>query len=827
MELVRRLIKWGETIGPQIRQSRLVKTGLVMVLLFFGLDFFFPVQTNIPYSTIITARDGSILHAFLSRDDKWRMYAELSEITPTLRDAILFKEDKYFRYHPGFNPVSMVRAAGRNLLTGQRTSGASTITMQTVRLLEPRERTYASKLIELFRALQLEVHYSKDEILQLYLNLIPYGGNIEGLKSASLLYFGKPPLLLSLAELTTLTIIPNRPSSLRLGVRNGLVVQERNRWLNRFRTKHLFSETTLNDALNEPLTAYRRDAPQLAPHLSRRLRAANPDSPIIRSSLHPTAQATAERLVQQYANRMQAYNIHNSAVLVVDNQSREVVAYVGSADFGNTFDGGQVDGVQAVRSPGSALKPLLYGLAFDAGIITPKTKLADVPTNFSGYEPDNYDRRFNGPVTAEFALANSLNIPAVALLKEIGTPTLVSTLQKAGFSAIKKQVKDLGLSMILGGCGVTLEEMTQLYAGLANGGRLEGLRFTPPPGPLPLKEEEGVKPSRDTFTSSFFTPSPLFKGPGPGGGVSGVTLLSPEAAYLVTQTLTQITRPDLPNNFDNSYHLPRIAWKTGTSYGRRDAWSIGYNQRYTIGVWVGNFSGVGVAELSGANTATPLLFQLFNVLDYNSPAGWFKAPKLASKLSMRLICPETGDVPGEFCTNPVTDYCIMGVSRYRRCQHRKAVFTNATGTISYCAHCRPNRTDNDTSAVVRRSYPNLSPDVLAFYMSRHIPVETAPPHNPACERVFGEGAGKIGPMITSLNDGSDYFINPKQPADMELSCQTANDVQRVFWYLNDKLYRRAKPTDAVFFTPRPGALKISCADDKGRSSDLRVVIRYE
>lgn len=790
-------------------QSRLVKTGFGVVLLFFGLDFFFPVQTTIPYSTIITARDGSILHAFLSRDDKWRMYAELSEITPTLRDAILFKEDKYFRYHPGFNPVSMLRAAFRNLLTGRRTSGASTITMQTVRLLEPRERTYTSKLIELFRALQLEVHYSKDEILQLYLNLIPYGGNIEGLKSASLLYFGKPPLLLSLAELTTLTIIPNRPSSLRLGTRNALVMQERNRWLNRFRTKRLFSETTLNDALNEPLTAYRREAPQLAPHLSRRLRAANPDVPIIQSSLNPTAQATAERLIQQYANRMRAYNIHNSAVLVVDNQSREVVAYVGSADFGNTFDGGQVDGVRAVRSPGSALKPLLYGLAFDAGIITPKTKLADVPTNFSGYEPDNYDRRFNGPVTAEFALANSLNIPAVALLKEIGTPTMVSTLRKAGFSAIKKQAKDLGLSMILGGCGVTLEEMTRLYTALANGGRLEPLRFTP------------------------LTPAPPTgrRGPGAVRRSDGVNLLSPEAAYLVTQTLTQITRPDLPNNFDNSYHLPRIAWKTGTSYGRRDAWSIGYNQRYTIGVWVGNFSGVGVAELSGANTATPLLFQLFNVLDYNSPAGWFKAPKAASKLSMRLICPETGDIPGEFCTNPVTDYCIMGVSRYRRCQHRKGVFTNAAGTISYCAHCRPDRGESDAtlgaSAVVRRSYPNLSPDVLAFYMSRHIPVETAPPHNPACERVFGEGAGKTGPVITSLNDGSDYFINPKQPAEMALSCQTANDVQTVFWYLNDKLYRRAKPAEAVFFTPRPGALKISCADDKGRSSNLRVVIRYE
>ena len=794
-------------------KRRAVKAVGVALLLFFGVDAVFPVDTAVPYSTIITARDGSVLHAFLSRDDKWRMYAELSDITPDLRNAILYKEDKYFYYHPGFNPVSMLRAAGRNLLMGRRTSGASTITMQTVRLLKPRPRTYRNKLIELFRATQLEVHFSKDEILQLYLNLIPYGGNIEGLKSASLLYFGKPPVLLSLAELTTLTIIPNRPSSLRLGINNAQIVQERNRWLNRFQAAHVYDETIIADALAEPLTAHRRSAPQLAPHLSRRLRSESPGQPIIRSSLNPTTQATTEQLVGNYASRIRINGIHNAAVLIVDNRTREIVAYVGSADFNNTFDGGQVDGVRAVRSPGSALKPLLYGLAFDAGIITPKTKLADVPTNFGGYEPDNYDRRFNGSVTAEFALANSLNIPAVALLKEIGTPALVSTLQKAGFSTVKKQSKDLGLSMILGGCGVTLEEMTRLYVGLANGGNVKALRLSYPTPTLPLKEGEGEDPSGSSL-SSFFKR----RGSGAVRRSNGVRFLSPEAAYLVTNTLTQITRPDLPNNFDNSYHLPRIAWKTGTSYGRRDAWSIGYNQHYTIGVWVGNFSGVGVAELSGANTATPLLFQLFNALDYNSPNGWFQAPAgTSSRLTMRLICPETGDVPGDSCLNPVTDYQIMGVSRHRPCQHRKAVFTNLAGTLTYCPHCQPE------SGWIRRSYSDLAPEVAAFYQSRHIPFEPVPPHNPACERV----SDMAGPLITSLNEGSEYFINPTRPAELELGCQAANDVRVVFWYLNNKLYRKARPTEAVFFRPRPGPLKISCADDRGRHSDLRVVVRAE
>jgi len=768
------------------RWIQCILTVLAGVLL---LDLVFPPRPALPYSTVVTASDSTIIHAFLSRDDKWRMYAETDEITPVLRDAILFKEDKYFFYHPGINPISLVRAMGRNLLTGRRTSGASTITMQVVRLLEPRERTYSNKLIELARALQLELHLSKAEILQLYLNLLPYGSNIEGIKSASILYFGKLPKLLSLAELTTLTIIPNRPSSLRLGLRNERVKQERNRWLRQFLDRGTFSAAAIADAIAEPLTAHRRAAPQQMPHLALRLLREHRQTPVIHTTIQPSVQAAAEQLVQNYVNRVRAYNIHNAAVLIVDNQTMSVLAYVGSADFHNVFDGGQVDGVRAVRSPGSTLKPLLYGLAFDAGLITPKSKLNDVPTNFGGYEPENYDRRFNGPVTAEFALANSLNVPAVKLLRDIGTPIMVSTMQKAGFATVRQQAKDLGLSMILGGCGVTLEELTTLFTGFANGGRVKALNYV----------QQGRK----------------LQG-------TAVPVLTSEAAFLVTNTLTQITRPDLPNNFDNSYHLPRIAWKTGTSYGRRDAWSIGYNQRFTIGVWVGNFSGVGVPELSGANTATPLLFQLFNALDYNSPRGWFRPPTGGpdARLAMRQICPDSGEVPGDSCAARATDYYIMGVSANRHCVHQKIVFTDLAGRMSYCAHCLPEQ------GAVRRSYPNLAPELIAYYTVKRIPYVAIPTHNPACERLFGTGADQK-PLITSPNDGSEYFIDPKSPTEIQLACQAANDVQAVYWYLNDRLIRKATPAEGVFIKPKPGVLKISCVDDRGRHSDIRIVVKVE
>ncbi len=758
----------------QRRVTRVV-AGLLAGLLL--LDLAFPIRTDVPYSTIVTAADGAVLHTYLSRDDKWRLYAQLAEITPVLRKAIIFKEDRYFYYHPGINPVALVRAAGRNLLRGRRISGASTITMQVVRLLQPRERTYVSKLVELLRAFQLEWHYSKDEILQLYLNLIPYGGNVEGLKSASLLYFGKAPQLLSLAEITTLTIIPNRPSSLRLGRYNTRIVQARNGWLRQFGSAGVFPQTVIADALAEPLNARRQTAPQLAPHLCGRLRREFPDTPIITSTLRPAVQQASEQLVQNYVNRVRLLGIQNAAVLVVNNQTGAVEAYVGSADFRNTLDGGQVDGVRAVRSPGSALKPLLYALAFDEGLIMPKSKLNDVPTNFGGYEPANYDQRFNGPVTAEFALANSLNIPAVKLLRDIGTTAMVEKLRLAGFGTVTKQRANLGLSLILGGCGVTLEEMTRLYVALANGGTMKSLQTTP----------------------HAQTP--------------GVSLVSPEAAFLVTNTLTQITRPDLPNNFDNSYHLPRIAWKTGTSYGRRDAWSIGYNRHYTVGVWVGNFSGAGLPELSGANTATPLLFALFNAIDYNSPTGWFKPPK---GLGLRQVCPETGDLPNEFCAGRAIDYHIMGISRTQRCQHLKAIWTDSLEVIAYCLTCKP-------AGAVARFYPNLAPEVIAYYETKRLPYRRIPSHNPACERVFEQGA----PQITSPTANSTYYINAKNPAQLALTCQAENDVRTVYWYLNDKLLRRAAPTEAVFFQPRPSRLKIACADDRGRHSELVIAVLPE
>ncbi len=770
-----------------------------LLLLAFLADHLWPLPPAPQYSPLVLAADGTVLHAYLNPTQKWRMKTELPEITPALQTAIIAKEDRYFHYHPGINPLAMVQAAGRNLFGRGRTTGASTITMQVARLLEPKQRTFGNKLLEMLRALQLEAHYSKAEILQLYLNLVPYGGNLEGVKSAALLYFQQPPDYLSLAQTVTLAIIPNRPGGLVLGRHNAQIMRERNRWLRYFGREKLFPAQDIADALLEPLDARRHPAPTLAPHLARRLVLAQPGKALIHSTLRLATQAKAEDLARNYVRRLATLGISQAAVLVVNNRTHAVEAYVGSIDFQDAGALGQVDGVRAVRSPGSTLKPLLYGLALDRGLLTPKTVLPDVPTNFQGFRPENFDKHCQGEVTMERALTYSLNIPAVRVLSEVGIDKFTGTLRQAGFRQVARDAPRLGLSTILGGCGATLEELTGLYSALANGGRFANLE-------LGMRNEE--LPLSNRSNSSFLIPHSKF-------------LISAASAYLLTDILAQRTRPDLPLDAAASRHLPRIAWKTGTSYGRRDAWSIGYNRQYTIGVWVGNFNGQGSPALTGADVASPLLFDVFNALAYNGKNEWFAPP---ASLDFRLVCAESGLVPGENCPNQLLDYYLPGVSGSQRCQHLQEVLLSADGQYSYCRACAP------ASGYRRALFPNLRPEVLAFREVQGLPARRLPPHNPACRLVRGADADATAgaaPLlaITSPAAHAEYVLNAVEKQQLLLSCAAAGEVRQVYWYVNDQFLQAAPATGRVFFRPPPGEVKISCADDHGRTVEVRVLVR--
>ena len=753
-----------------------VSVVFTILLLFVVLDLLFPLPNQQEFSKEIHAKDGTLLTAYLTKDDKWRLHTELNKVSPDLIKAVLEKEDSWFYWHFGINPVSVVRALYQNIFSGEIESGASTITMQVARLLEPKKRTYLNKFIEMFRALQLEIKYSKREILELYLSLLPFGGNIEGVKSASYIYFNRPPDKLSLAQSITLAVIPNDPNALRLDRSNEEILTKRNYWIKKFKSENIFAKNDLNDALDEPIEKSRYAIPVLAPHFSQYVKN-NFDGDIINTTLDPSKQQIAENILLRNVKKVFYKGITNGAVLVIDNKNSSVVAYCGSADFYDAGSFGQVNGVTATRSPGSTLKATLYAYAFDEGNLTPQMKIEDIPTDFHGYQPENYDLKFYGNVSAEFALVNSLNIPAVKLLEKIGLNNFTTFLASSGFNQIQKQKKYLGLSMILGGCGSDLQELTRLFSAFARKGKLYSLNYI-----------------------STETPS------------GGEQIFSEASSYLIAQILSGINRSDIVNLSSYS-KLPKFAWKTGTSYGKRDAWAIGFNPNYTIGVWMGNFNGVGSPNLSGAEVAVPLLFDLFNAIDYNSDVKWFDVPE---ELFTRKVCAESGLIPTQYCKNVVTDFAIKNRSTNDVCDIHKPIYVNNDETIQYCTNCLPN---SNYKKVV---YPVYSPELTIWLSQNNKNYHSPPKHNPGCTAKFAEG----GPKILSPSEDYEYFLEKNSGQEILLLAASDSRVKTQYWYVNDKYYRKCKPGDKVFFKPDDGQLKITCLDDKGRDGIVKIKINF-
>ncbi|HEY4652741.1 MAG TPA: penicillin-binding protein 1C, partial [Pontibacter sp.] len=362
---------------------------------------------------------------------------------------------------------------------------------------------------------------------------------------------------------------------------------------------------------------------------------------------------------------------------------------------------------------------------------------------------------------------------------QVGVHTFVQKLQQAEFSEMKRNGDQLGLSLILGGCGVSLEELTALYASLASQGNYSPTRW--------LQQDTAIVEKQ---------------------------LFSQASAYMLSQILTQLLRPDLPHNAQNSAHLPRIAWKTGTSYGRKDAWSIGYNKKYTIGVWVGNFSGEGVPELNGTDSATPLLFDIFNAIDYNSPNNWFSPPRT---LAHRAVCAASGKPGNSFCHDLVMDTYIPGISPVAKCTHLKKVSVAADERYAYCTTCQPD------AGVLQKWYPNYAPEILTFFNSERIPYQRIPEHNPACSRIFQQFA----PVITSPAAEMEYILEREERQKLMLHCNAHNEVKQVYWYINDRFVKAAGAGEKVFFEPdRAGKYKISCTDDQGRNTNSYITVQF-
>ena len=756
-----------------------LKTALIVLLAFVCIviiiDLLFPLPALKPYSKTVYSSDGTLLNAYLTKDDKWRMRTRLEDVSPDLINAIIEKEDSWFYWHLGVNPVAVVRALFQNAATGKRVSGASTITMQVARMLEPAERTYANKFLEMLRAFQLEMHYSKDEILEIYLSCLPFGGNIEGVKSAAYIYFNRPPDKLSLSQSILLAIIPNDPNNLRLDESVSIAVQERNKWIDKFINDGVFTRQDLLDAREETITPARYEAPNEAPHFSRYV-ADKYDTDELYSSLNLRTQKKAETLLANYVNRVKAKGVSNGAVVIIDNKTMQVVGYCGSSDFFDNSSSGQVNGAVSVRSPGSALKPALYALAFDEGILTPAMRLLDIPTDFGGYEPENYDLKFYGDVTASFALMNSLNVPAVRLLRKVGMPAFLTLLEKSSFENISKNKDKLGLSVILGGCGVTLQEMARLYTSFANEGKLYSLNY--------LKDE-----TKDRNLQIF----------------------SAGSAYIIGSILSKNERPDFPAELLYSTKLPKIAWKTGTSYGKRDAWAIGFNPNYTIGVWMGNFDGKGSPYLSGAEMAVPLLFDLFNAVDYNSQGEWFSKP---SMVKVRKVCAETGLLPSKYCKNLVDDYYIENHSPNNICDLYKELYVSDDELMEYCPECLPK------SGYKKVAYPFYDPELILWQRRNNVLVKRPPKHNPECSAKYSSA----GPTIISPSAEFQYYIEKGKEQKILLQAASDPNVEYHYWFINDMFYKKCTPNEKIFYDAEEGTIKLTCMDDKGRETTISFTV---
>jgi len=540
-----------------------------------------PAGKDLEFSARVLDRNGRLLRAYATSDGRWRLPATVADVDPRFFDVLFTYEDKRFRAHHGVDPLALARAAFQLATSGRILSGGSTLTMQVARLLEPRrDRTLAAKLRQIVRALEIERVLSKDEVLSLYLSLAPYGGNIEGIRAASLTYFGKEPRHLSLAESALLVALPQAPEPRRPDRAAEAARAARDRVLDRFATTGLVPADEIALAKAEPIPSARHPMPMLAPHAADEAIAQSPAERELRLTIDAELQNNLEELARQRVRTLAtALNPGISlAILVVDNATGEVLAHVGSAAYFDERRAGQVDMTQAPRSPGSTLKPFIYGLGFEDGFIHPETLIEDRPVSYGAYAPKDFDFSFKGTVTVREALQFSLNVPAVAVLDRVGASRLSARLTQAGASLTLPEGQAPGLAIGLGGVGIKLSDLVMLYGGIARLGSA-----------LPLHERLAAAAPQTR------------------------RLMGPVAAWYVSDVLLGSPPPE-------NGMAGRIAFKTGTSYGYRDAWSIGFDGKYTIGVWVGRPDGAPVPGLVGRTAAAPLLFDAFARISAVAPA---------------------------------------------------------------------------------------------------------------------------------------------------------------------------------------------------------------
>lgn len=751
-----------------------------------------PLRNWLPQSTAVYDDSGQLLRLTLASDGQHRLWTPLPDISPLLIDATLMHEDRWFWWHPGFNPWGLIRGAWVTYVQHRHAQGGSTITMQLARLMYHLDtRTPLGKLHQIALALRLELFYSKQQILAAYLNDAPYGGNIEGVGAASLIYFEKPASRLTLPEALTLAVIPQDPSR-RLDVHRSQgatvaaprLVQARGRLYRRWLRKHP-SDVKWRAVFRMPLSLHTiAQLPFAAPHaVDQLIASASAAGERLPSRVVTTIdlglQRMLERQVRDYVQHGAGVGIHNAAAILVDTRTMGIKALIGSAGFFDKMIDGQVNGTLAERSPGSTLKPFIYALGIDQGVLGPQTVLRDVPTSFGPYTPENFDGRFLGPVTATQALIRSRNIPAVWVDSQLHDPNLYGFLRQAGVRQLASE-QHYGLALVLGGGDVTMQDLARMYAILVNRGRLR---------PLRLRKD---------------TPQ-----------VPGKRLLSAAASFIVTQMLEQNPRPGAAFGTKPT-GLP-VFWKTGTSWAFHDAWTAGGFGPYVLVVWVGNFDSTPNPAFVGIDAAAPLFFRIHDALRAGYPGLHAIQRPLPKRVKRVRICLATGMLPSRWCPAQGWTWFIPGVSPIKVGNVFRPVVIDTTSGLPAC----PPYTGKQMRTEVFQYWPS---DLASVFARAGIPIRK-PPHNAMCA-----GAGQPQgdpPAITSPLRGTAYALRLDRPDGnaVALTATSDADVHALYWFIDNAYIGRSAPMRSFAWRPvKAGTYQVRVVDDHGRSDSrtLRV-----
>lgn len=726
------------------------------------------------FSQQVYASNGELLRVTLSTDDKLRIWTPIDEISPSLIKATLLQEDQYFYLHPGINPWAMLKGIWSTISSSNKI-GASTITMQLARLrFGIRTRSIPGKINQIAHAIMLEALYSKSDILEAYLNIAPYGGNIEGVGAAALTYFSKSSDRLNWPEALSLSVIPQDPNN-RIPSHNQLSFQKARERLYKKALKKGLVEGSFFEA--QYPTKGKSNLPDKANHFVRRILNEYPHELEIKTSLDIDLQEKIERLVENFIERNKRIGISNASVLLLNSQSMEVQAYLGSADFWSRDIYGQNDAIMARRSPGSALKPFMYGLAIDDGLIHPGSLLKDTEFSRASYNPENYEKDFVGPINATEALIRSRNIPAVMLSNQLSSGRFYSFLQAAGIGKLKSEAF-YGLSIILGGVEVRIDELAELYAMLSRGGNLKKISI--------LKNEA------DNHAE--------------------ISLLSPESAKLILEMLRENPRP--LGGFDSSQTINSLAvpWKTGTSFGFRDAWAAGIVGPYTLIVWLGNFDSQGNPVFIGRDSAGPLFFSIADALAADSKLSE-PQPSKALNIKKVKVCAVSGELPTQHCKHLKYSWFIPGKSPIQTCQIHRQISIDATSGLRLCPGDLKANAEN-------RIYEFWPSDLMQLFREAGIPRTIPPSFKANCK---DEPLSGSAPLISSPQANITYQLE-KNRDKIPFSAVTDGENTRTFWFVDDSFVAETAPSETFFWQAREGQFLIRAVDSQGRSNQVGIKV---